>query len=126
MLEIIISNNSPKPIYEQIKSQIKSQIMSGELAEGTALPSMRGLAKTLSVSVITVQKSYEELHKVGLIETTAGRGSFVSGQNQELVREEKQKELEDLLEQAVELARENGIPFETLQDLLRIFYKQEE
>lgn len=121
-MEIIISNNSPKPIYEQIMSQIKTQIMSGELSAGTALPSIRGLAKSLQVSVITVQKSYDELHKVGLIETTVGRGSFVSAQNQELVREEKQKELESIIENAVELAKENGISYETMQELLRIFY----
>lgn len=121
-MEIIISNNSPKPIYEQIMLQIKTQIMSGELSAGTALPSIRGLAKSLQVSVITVQKSYDELHKVGLIETTVGRGSFVSAQNKELVREEKQKELESIIENAVELAKENGISYETMQELLRIFY----
>lgn len=124
MLEIIISNNSPKPIYEQIFSQIKSLIMSGELPVGEALPSMRGLAKTLQVSVITVQKSYDELHKVGLIETTQGRGCFVSAQNKELVREEKQKELEELLEKVVDMAKENGIEYKTLQELLDLFYNQ--
>ncbi len=124
MLEIIISNNSPKPIYEQIFSQIKSLIMSGELPVGEALPSMRGLAKTLQVSVITVQKSYDELHKVGLIETTKGRGCFVSAQNKELVREEKQKELEELLEKVVDMAKENGIEYKTLQELLDLFYNQ--
>lgn len=122
MLEIIISNNSPKPIYEQIFTQIKTLIMSGELPAGEALPSMRGLAKTLQVSVITVQKSYDELHKAGLIETTQGRGCFVSAQNKELVREEKQKELEELLEKVVDMAKENGIEYKTLQELLDLFY----
>lgn len=126
MLEIIISNHSPKTIYEQILSQIKTQIMNGSLPEGSPLPSMRALAKTLQVSVITVQKSYEELHKVGLIETAVGRGSFVSVQNQELVREEKQKEMEAMLEAVVEVAKENGIALETMEELLRIFYQQED
>lgn len=125
-MEIIISNHSPKTIYEQILSQIKTQIMNGSLPEGSPLPSMRALAKTLQVSVITVQKSYEELHKVGLIETAVGRGSFVSVQNQELVREEKQKEMEAMLEAVVEVAKENGIALETMEELLRIFYQQED
>ena len=77
-MEIIISNNANKPIYEQITSQIKAMIMSEELTAGDSLPSMRALAKSLHVSVITVQKAYEDLQRDGFIETTIGRGSFVS------------------------------------------------
>lgn len=126
MIEIIISNHNAKPIYEQIFSQIKTLIMNGELQAGDPLPSMRGLAKTLQVSVITVQKSYEELQRAGLIETTVGKGSFVSVQNNEFVREEKQKELELLLGTVVSMAKENGITYETLQKLLDLFYNQQE
>ena len=80
-MEIIISNNANKPIYEQITTQIKAMIMSGELQAGDALPSMRSLAKSIHVSVITVQKAYEDLQRDGFIETTVGRGSFVSARN---------------------------------------------
>ena len=87
-MEIIISNNANKPIYEQITSQIKAMIMSGELQAGDAIPSMRSLAKSIHVSVITVQKAYEDLQRDGFIETTVGRGSFVSAQNKEYYQEE--------------------------------------
>ena len=80
-MEIIISNNANKPIYEQITSQIKAMIMSGDLQAGDAIPSMRALAKSIHVSVITVQKAYEDLQRDGFIETTVGRGSFVSARN---------------------------------------------
>ena len=90
-MEIIISNNANKPIYEQITSQIKAMIMSGELAAGDAIPSMRALAKAIHVSVITVQKAYEDLQRDGFIETTVGRGSFVSTQNKEFYQEEQQR-----------------------------------
>ena len=85
-MEIIISNNANKPIYEQITSQIKAMIMSGELQAGEAIPSMRSLAKSIHVSVITVQKAYEDLQRDGFIETTVGRGSFVSAQNKEFIK----------------------------------------
>ena len=88
-MEIIISNNASKPIYEQITSQIKAMIMSGELQSGDAIPSMRALAKSIHVSVITVQKAYEDLQRDGFIETTVGRGSFVSAQNKEFYQEEQ-------------------------------------
>ncbi len=80
-MEIIISNNANKPIYEQITSQIKAMIMSGQLQAGDAIPSMRALAKSIHVSVITVQKAYEDLQRDGFIETTVGRGSFVSARD---------------------------------------------
>ena len=76
-MEIIISNNANKPIYEQITTQIKAMIMSGELQAGDAIPSMRSLAKSIHVSVITVQKAYEDLQRDGFIETTVGRGTFI-------------------------------------------------
>mgnify|MGYP000134575370 FL=1 len=84
-MEIIISNNANKPIYEQITSQIKAMIMSEELTAGDSLPSMRALAKSLHVSVITVQKAYEDLQRDGFIETTIGRGSFVSATKQRIL-----------------------------------------
>ena len=97
-MEIIISNNANKPIYEQITSQIKAMIMSGELQAGDAIPSMRSLAKSIHVSVITVQKAYEDLQRDGFIETTVGRGSFVSAQNKEFYQEEQQRIAEEHLQ----------------------------
>ena len=88
-MEIIISSNTSKPIYEQITSQMKAMIMSGELQTGDPIPSMRALAKSLHISVITVQKAYEDLHRDGFIETTVGRGSFVSAQNKDFFQEEQ-------------------------------------
>lgn len=85
-MEIIISNNANKPIYEQITSQIKAMIMSGELAAGDAIPSMRALAKAIHVSVITVQKAYEDLQRDGFIETTVGRGSLYRHRTRNFIR----------------------------------------
>lgn len=102
-MEIIISNNANKPIYEQITSQIKAMIMSGELQSGDAIPSMRALAKSIHVSVITVQKAYEDLQRDGFIETTVGRGSFVSAQNKEFYQEEQQRIAEEHLQAAAEI-----------------------
>lgn len=124
-MEIIISSNANKPIYEQITSQIKAMIMSGELQTGDPIPSMRSLAKTIHVSVITVQKAYEDLARDGFIESTVGRGSFVSAQNKEFIREEQQKQIEECLLNAVEIAKNNGIQLEKLTELLSIFYMDE-
>lgn len=124
-MDIIISNNTSKPIYEQITSQIKQMIMTGELKPGESIPSMRSLAKSLHISVITVQRSYEDLQKDGFIETTVGRGSFVSSKNKEFIQEEKQREIESHLQKAIELSKENGIPLAKLIDLLKIFYEEE-
>ena len=123
-MDIIISNNTSKPIYEQITSQIKQMIMTGELKPGESIPSMRSLAKSLHISVITVQRSYEDLQKDGFIETTVGRGSFVSSKNKEFIQEEKQREIESHLQKAIELSKENGISLAKLIDLLKIFYEE--
>ena len=124
-MEIIISNNTNKPIYEQITSQFKQMIMSGELKAGESIPSMRSLAKSLHVSVISVQRAYEDLQKDGFIETTVGRGSFVSSFNKNFVQEEKQREIEEHLQKAVDLGKQSGINLSKLIDLLKIFYQEE-
>ncbi len=124
-MEIIISNNANKPIYEQIKSQIKATIMCGELQAGDSIPSMRSLAKSLHVSVITVQKAYEDLQRDGFIETTVGRGSFVSAQNKEFYQEEQQRRAEEHLQQAADIGRTYGISVEKLIELLRLFYQED-
>ena len=125
-MEIIISSNNSKPIYEQITSQIKAKIMSGELAAGQPIPSMRALAKAIHVSVITVQKAYEDLRRDGFIETTVGRGSFVSALNKDFMQEEQQRKAEEHLQAAADIGRANGISLEKLLELLTLFYQEEE
>jgi GntR family transcriptional regulator len=125
-MEIIISSNTSKPIYEQITIQIKAMIMSGELKTGDPIPSMRSLAKSLHISVITVQKAYEDLQRDGFIETTVGRGSFISAQNKDFYQEEQQKRAEEHLQAAAEIGRMSNISLEKLIELLSIFYVEEE
>lgn len=125
-MNIIISNNRDKPIYEQIISQLKNMIMSGELAAGELLPSMRALAKSAHVSVITVQRAYEELQRDGFIETEIGRGTYVLAQNKEFYKEQQQKKIEEYLQSAIEIARENAISQDKLIDILKILYMEEE
>ena len=123
-MEILISNSSGKPIYEQICQQIKSQIMDGTLSAGEALPSMRALARDLHLSVITVQRAYEDLTRDGFIETVSGKGSFVAAQNREFIQEEQLRIAEDLLQKAASIGRTHGIPLEQLQKILKLFYEE--
>lgn len=125
-MEIKISSNTSKPIYEQITSQIKAMIMSGELQTGDLIPSMRALAKSLHISVITVQKAYEDLQRDGFIETTVGRGSFISAQNKDFYQEEQQRKAEEHLQIAADIGRTSNISLEKLVDILSMFYAEEE
>ena len=113
-MDIIVSNASDKPIYEQIASQMKNLIMTGELVEGQQLPSIRALANDLRISVITTKRAYADLEAQGFIETVQGKGSFVAGGNTELLREERLRSVEELLSKAVDQAQEAGL---TAQDL---------
>ncbi len=125
-MNIIISNNRDKPIYEQIISQVKNMIMSGELTAGESLPSMRALAKSIHVSVITVQRAYEELQRDGFIETEIGRGTYVLARNKEFYKEQQQKKMEEYLQLAIEVAKENAIPLEKITEILKILYLEDE
>jgi len=125
-MKIIIANSSPDPIYEQIRNQIKAQILSGDLAEGDALPSIRKLSQELQISVITTKRAYEELEKEGFIDTVGGKGCFVASQNQEFLREKKMKTVEEKLNEAVHDAKKLGISFEELNEMLSILYNEEE
>ena len=125
-MDIIISSNTSKPIYEQITDQVKEQIMTGALAAGDALPSMRLLAKELRISVITTKRAYEELEREGFLENVPGKGCFVAPQNRELLREAQLRRVEDILTQAVDEARKGGIPLEELQELLNLLYQGDE
>lgn len=123
-MNIIISNSSQKPIYEQITTQIKSQIINGDLEEGSALPSMRSLAKELRISVITTKRAYEDLERDGFIETVAGKGSFVAQRNVEFIREEQIKTVETHLESAVDAAKLAALSLSEMQELLAIIYQE--
>ena len=124
-MEIILTNTSTKPIYEQITSQIKEMILTGELKPGDAMPSMRKLAKDLHVSVITTQRAYDELAKDGFIVTVPAKGAFISAENQDFIREENLRKIEELLTTASELARQNGLSLEELQSTLQIIFTEE-
>ena len=119
-MEIIISNASDKPIYEQIASQIKDAVLAGELSAGDALPSIRALSNDLHVSVITTKRAYSDLESLGFIETVQGKGSFVAGGNLELLREERLRHVEGLLEQALSAARSANITLDELHDMLDV------
>ena len=124
-MHIVIRNSGDTPIYEQIVSQIKSAIISGELQEGEALPSMRLLAKEMRISLITTKRAYEELDREGFITTMTGRGSFVASKNLELVKEEQRRRVEHSLSEAVENARAAGLSADELCELLRILYDEQ-
>lgn len=123
-MEIILSNNSNKPIYEQITSQIKAMIIKGELKPGDSLPSMRKLAKELHISVITSQRVYEDLQRDGFIESSVGRGTFVSAQNNDFIREENLRKVESIIEEVVDISKENDIKKEQLLKLIDMFFKE--
>ncbi len=114
-MEVYISNSGEKPIYAQITEQFRAKILSGELREGDALPSIRLLAKELRISVITTKRAYEELEQAGLIYTLPGKGSFVAAQDPALRREEALREVEGHLLRALEAARSGGISGEEIR-----------
>ena len=121
-MDIILSNSSGKPIYQQIADQVKEQVCSGALAAGDALPSMRLLAKELRISVITTKRAYEELERDGFLENVPGKGCFVAPQNRELLREAQLRRVEEHLTRAVEEARKGGLSLAELQEILNILY----
>ena len=122
-MELYISNTGQEPIYAQITLQIKQQILSGQLHEGDALPSIRLLAKELRISVITTKRAYEDLEAAGFIVTQPGRGSFVAAQNPALVREEYLKKIEGCLQGAVDAARTGGIGYDEVSETLRLLWE---
>ena len=123
-MDIIISNSSGSPLYEQIEEQIKSQIMAGELAEGDALPSMRVLAKDLKISIITTKRAYEELERDGFIVSVTGKGSFVRGINSEIVKENMMFAIQEQFESAVDKALLGKVTLDELQEMLRLIYEE--
>ena len=118
-MQLFIDNKSGAPIYDQIYTQIKQQILNGTLQESTLLPSIRGLAKDLRISFITTKRAYEELEKDGFIYTVPGKGCYVAPKNSELHREELLKQIEQHLEQIVPLATACGLSADELVEMLR-------
>lgn len=116
-LDIIISNSSNRPIYEQIERQIRGAILTGSLTEGEQLPSIRALANSLRVSAITTKRAYADLERDGFIETVQGKGSFVAGGNAELMREERLREVEEIMGRAIERGRAAGLTDGELRDM---------
>ena len=124
-MELIIRNNAERPIYDQIASQIKEQILTGALAPGQALPSIRSLAKELKISVITTKRAYDELESAGFVVSVAGKGSFVAEKDLDLIREQRLRELEDHLLAARDLAKGCGVSGEELKQMLSILLEEE-
>ena len=110
-MDIVVSNKASRPLYEQISTQIKAAIMSGELKTGEAIPSVRSLAKSLHISIL---------------ESTAGKGCYVSAQNQDFYLEEQQKKIEEHFTDAIEVARASGISLDKLINLLTLLYQEDE
>ncbi|MCK9286739.1 MAG: GntR family transcriptional regulator [Sphaerochaetaceae bacterium] len=124
-MDIIISNSSGKPIYEQITEQIKSMIISGQLEQGDPLPSLRVLAKDLRISVITTKRSYDDLERDGFIITIAGKGCFVGTRDTQLFREEQLKKVETLLLQVLEEAKKCALECDDLIKMLKLLCERE-
>ena len=124
-MDLIISNANPQPIYEQVYSQIRSAILSGELREGDLLPSIRSLAKDLRISVITTKRAYEELERDGYLYTVAGKGCYVAPKDTELVREQHLREIESHMRQIHSLAAPLGLTEAELLDMYHAVIEEE-
>ena len=123
-MDIIITNNSDYPIYAQIKDQIKTMILNGELKEGDALPSMRLLSKELRISIITTKRAYEELEREGYIESFTGKGSFVKAMSKDVVKETLVYEIETLFEEIIDKAVIAKLSYEELIEILKLLYDE--
>lgn len=126
LMDIVISNSSDKPIYEQITAQIKDAILNGQIASGQMLPSIRGLANELRVSVITTKRAYSDLEEQGFIETVPGKGCFVSGGSNELLREERLRQVESLLERAITASQSAGLSIAELHEIIDMLVESSE
>ena len=124
-MNIIISNSSSKPIYEQIKTAIKQAIFSNELKEEDMLPSVRSMANDLKISFLTVKRAYDELEQEGYIKTVQGKGSFIAPKNLELIKEEKLKEIQELIEKIYTISKVSNITEEEIQELFKIIFSDE-
>lgn len=124
-MNIIISNSSSIPIYEQIKTAIKQAIFSNELKEEDMLPSVRSMANDLKISFLTVKRAYDELEQEGYVKTVQGKGSFIAPKNLELIKEEKLKEIQELIEKIYTISKVSNITEEEIQELFKIIFSDE-
>jgi len=124
-MNIIISSTSGEPIYAQIAGQVRQHILQGELVSGTPLPSIRQLAKDLQISVITTKRAYEELERAGLINSIVGKGSFVSGADQEFIREQRLRLMEEKMKEIIEEGKLLQIDFADLTEMMKVLYEEE-
>ena len=122
-MNIIISNNSSVPIFEQIENAIKQAIFSNELKEEEMLPSVRNLANDLKISFLTVKRAYDELEKAGFIKSVQGKGTFVAPKNMELMKEEKLKEIQDYIEKIYDISKISNISEEEIKELFKIIFE---
>ena len=122
-MNIILSNSSGVPIFEQIENAIKEAIFSNELKEEDMLPSVRSLANDLKISFLTVKRAYDELEQAGYIKTIQGKGSYVAPKNIELIREEKLREIQDYIEKIYSISKMANIPEEEVKELFRIIFE---
>ena len=124
-MELIIRNTTNRPIYDQIASQLKARILSGELKPGEALPSIRALAKDLKISVVTTKRAYDELEAAGFLYTVAGKGCFVADRNPERVREGIARDMEARLSDAIRLAKDGGMTYADFRETARILWEED-
>ena len=124
-MNIIISNSSNMPLYEQVKEQIKNGIVSNELKTGELLPSIRSLARDLKISVITTKNAYEELEKEGYVETIPGKGTYVANKNAEIIKDEQLQKIEQLIDKAVTIAKISSISKKEMEEILNILYGED-
>ena len=122
-MNIIISNNSSIPIFEQIENAIKQAIFSNELKEEEMLPSVRNLANDLKISFLTVKRAYDELEKAGFIKSVQGKGTFVAPKNIELIKEEKLKEIQDYIEKIYDISKISNISEEEIEELFKMIFE---
>ena len=125
-MNLIISNASKSPIYEQIVTQLRQKIASGELEAGDMLPSIRALAKDLRISVITTKRAYDELEHQGLVVTVAGKGCFIAERNPEFIREDVLRQIEEHMQEIARLAGQIGVSGEGLRDMFATLTMEDE
>lgn len=123
-MEILISHKSSEPIYEQICTQIKDMVLTGELAPGDMITSVRALAKELGIGALTVQKAYDRLQRDGVIETVVGKGTFITAKNAAAVEDQKNQLIESKAEELIDLARKYGVGLEEVLRLLKLLYEE--
>ena len=123
-MKIILINGSAVPLYEQIKNEVKENILKNKVEEGEQLPSVRTLSKDLKVSILTVKKAYDEVEEEGFVESRQGLGTFVAGKDSEVKREELQKKLEEHLQEAINLSIQLNLDKKTILELFEILYKE--